>query len=76
VHKRLENKEQVMASTAVEEEGPKMPKFEYKMLLFPVLMLATRQIDFKNEEVLDLSRKSMYGVIVAVLSLYFLLYQV
>jgi hypothetical protein len=52
----------------IEEEAPqpefKMPKLEAKMLLFPFLMIATRQIDFKDTNNIELARKVLYGTMV------------
>ena len=60
---------------ADEQPEIKMPKFELKMLLFPALMLGTRQIDFKNNDTLELARQVFFGVLALVCTLYFVIYQ-
>ena len=60
---------------AAEQPEMKLPKFELKMLLFPALMLGTRQIDFKNNDTLELARQVFYGVLVLVCTIYFIIYQ-
>ena len=57
------------------EEPLKLPKMDYKMLIMGGMMLGSRQIDFKKIENVALAQQIFYAVIIAILSIYFILYQ-
>ena len=53
---------------------PPAPKLDLKMLIVPAILLLSRQIDMKNEFIVQTLQISMISVAIFVLTVHFLVY--
>jgi len=55
-------------------DGTAGPKMDFKMLAMPAMLLLSRNIDFKNENIVKMAQIGLVSVAVIILSLHFFVY--